>query len=62
VPSEVDVFAVVDDEVLSGAIVAGALVSAIDNRAHKVIVGSVRAAAAVIAVAAVSAACNIKDE
>jgi hypothetical protein len=59
VSTEVHILAVVDDEVLGSARVAGALVSAVDNRVQKVIMGSV---AVVIAVAAPSAACNIQYE
>jgi hypothetical protein len=60
VPTEVDVLAVVNNEVLSGTRIVGALVSTINNQAQKVIVGSVYATVA--AIAAASAACNIKYE
>jgi hypothetical protein len=60
VSSEVDVLAVVNYEVITGARVGEALASAIDNRAQKVIMGSVHATVAVNA--ASSTPCYIQDE
>jgi redox-regulated HSP33 family molecular chaperone len=59
--TEVHILAVVDDEVLGSARVAGALLSAINNRAQKVIVGSVHVDGAVTAAAALASG-NIQDE